>query len=69
MSHFAEARGLLDNQFAEAHQQGFERGQIDGLAAPHAPKRFKNFRLLHQALGESAIQRRKSESMITVNLD
>ena len=30
---------LLDDQLAEAHQQLFERGQVDRLAAAHALQR------------------------------
>src|SRR6185369_3612462 len=55
---------ILDDQFAEPHQELFHRGEIHRLASTYTLQSFVDLRLLHHATGERGVQRRESQSLI-----
>ena len=60
---------LFDDQFAEAHHQGFQGQQIHWLAPADALQGLEYLGLLHHAQGQSAVQRRQSQRTILENLN
>ena len=60
---------LLDDELAEAHEQFFERGEIDWRPAAHALERGEDARLLHQPARERGIERRQAERAILEDFD
>ena len=63
---FADA-ALLDDELAEAHQEFFERGEIDGLAPAYTFQRGEHLGLLHHAAGERRVQWRQREGAVFEN--
>ena len=60
---------LLDDQLAEADDQGIERVEVDGFAAAHAFERGEDLRLLHLMAGERGGERRQRERAIFLDFD
>ncbi len=55
---------LLDHELAEAHQQVFELGDVDGLASTNAFQRGEDLCLLHHAAGQRCVQRRQCQRAV-----
>ena len=60
---------LLDNQLAEAHQQLFQRGDIDRRATANSFQRGEDFGLLHQAPRQGGVQRRQRQGAVLEDFD
>ena len=60
---------LLRHQVAEADQQAFERGQVDGLSSAHAASAVKMLVRSIKSAGERGVERRQSQRAVLIDLD